>query len=158
MMTNPLRVLGVCGSLRAKSYNRALLHAAIELAPPEMVIEEYIGIGDLPHYNADLDIEGGPPSAVSWRRAVGTADALLISMPEYNFGPSGVLKNAVDWASRPPATANRSRSWAHRRACRARHARSWRSDSRSCSRNLSSCRRPKCSCRTPRPASTMTYA
>jgi len=105
MMTNPLRVLGVCGSLRAKSYNRALLHAAIELAPPEMVIEEYIGIGDLPHYNADLDIDGGPPSAVSWRRAVGTADALLISMPEYNFGPSGVLKNAVDWASRPPATS-----------------------------------------------------
>lgn len=104
-MTNPLRVLGVCGSLRAKSYNRALLRAAIDLAPPEMVLEEYVGIGDLPHYNADLDVEGGPPSAVSWRHAVSSADALLIAMPEYNFGPSGVLKNAVDWASRPPATS-----------------------------------------------------
>jgi len=105
IMTSPLRVLGVCGSLRAKSYNRALLHAAIELAPPEMVIEEYVGIGDLPYYNADLDVDGGPPSAASWRSAVGTADALLIATPEYNFGPSGVLKNAVDWASRPPATS-----------------------------------------------------
>ncbi|HEX6808680.1 MAG TPA: NADPH-dependent FMN reductase [Gemmatimonadaceae bacterium] len=104
-MTNPLRVLGVCGSLRAKSYNRALLHAAIELVPPDMVIEEYIGIGDLPHYNADIDVEGGPPSAVSWRGAVRAADALLFAMPEYNFGPSGVLKNAVDWASRPPTTS-----------------------------------------------------
>ncbi len=104
-MTNPLRVLGVCGSLRAKSYNRALLHAAIELVPPDMVIEEYIGIGDLPHYNADIDVEGGPPAVVSWRNAVRSADALLLAMPEYNFGPSGVLKNAVDWASRPPATS-----------------------------------------------------
>ena len=104
-MTSPLRVLGVCGSLRAKSYNRALLHAAIELVPPEMVIEEYVGIGDLPHYNADIDVDGGPPSAASWRSAVGAADALLIATPEYNFGPSGVLKNAVDWASRPSATS-----------------------------------------------------
>lgn len=104
-MTNPLRVLGVCGSLRAKSYNRALLQAAIELVPPGVVIEEYVGIADLPHYNADIDVDGGPPSAVSWRSAVGAADALLIAMPEYNFGPSGVLKNAIDWASRPPATS-----------------------------------------------------
>lgn len=104
-MTSPLRVLGVCGSLRAQSFNRALLRAAIELTPPEMVIEEYLGIGDLPHYNADIDVEGGPPSAVSWRSAVRDADALLIATPEYNFGPSGVLKNAIDWASRPPATS-----------------------------------------------------
>jgi len=105
-MTTPLRILGVCGSLRAGSYNRALLHAAIELAPPGMVIEEYLGIGDLPLYNPDIDVNDGPPPAVAWRAAVRHAQGLLIATPEYNFGPSAALKNAIDWASRPPATSS----------------------------------------------------
>jgi chromate reductase len=102
-MTTALRILGVSGSLRAKSYNSALLHAAIELAPADMVIEEYVGIGGLPLYNPDIDTNGGPPQAVAWRQAVRAADGLLIASPEYNFGPTAALKNAIDWASRPPS-------------------------------------------------------
>lgn len=105
-MTKPLHILGVSGSLRAKSYNRALLRAAIELAPADMVIEEYVGIGDLPLYNPDIDTNGGPPQAVAWRAAIRAADGLLIACPEYNFGPTAALKNAVDWASRPPAESS----------------------------------------------------
>lgn len=105
-MTTPLHILGVNGSLRAKSYNRALLHAAIELAPPDMVIEEYLGLGDLPLYNPDIDTNGGPPQAAAWRSAVRAADGLLIASPEYNFGPTAALKNAIDWASRPPSDSS----------------------------------------------------
>jgi len=105
-MTSPLRILGVAGSLRARSFNRALLRAAIELAPPDMMIEEYAGIGDLPLYNADIDTVSGPSHVAVWRAAVRAADGLLIATPEYNYGPTGAIKNAIDWASRPESDSS----------------------------------------------------
>lgn len=104
----PICVLGIAGSLRARSYNRALLRAAVELAPPGLVIHVFDRLGELPHYNEDLDPpdapERAPESARALRDALRAADALLVVTPEYNYGIPGVLKNALDWASRPPAT------------------------------------------------------
>lgn len=100
-MDTPLRVLGFAGSLRAGSYNRALLDAARELAPDGMRIDTF-DLAEIPHYNADLDQDGKRPEAVErFKEAVAEADALLIATPEYNYGIPGVLKNAIDWASRP---------------------------------------------------------
>ena len=96
-----LRVLGIPGSLRARSYNRALLRAARQLAPAGMSIEPF-EIGDIPPYNADVEAKGDPEPVVALKRAIAEADALLIASPEYNRGTPGVLKNAIDWASRPP--------------------------------------------------------
>ena len=93
-------VVGFAGSLRRGSYNRALLRAAKELAPPlHIVIHELDGI---PLYNGDIEAAGVPPSVVQFRDAIRLADALLIATPEYNHGVPGVLKNAIDWLSRPP--------------------------------------------------------
>ena len=105
--SRPVRVIGIAGSLRAGSFNRALLRAAIELAPEGMVVSTFDQLGDLPHYNADLDgdPEKAPASVHALREAIRAADALLIVTPEYNYGIPGVLKNAIDWASRPPATS-----------------------------------------------------
>jgi chromate reductase, NAD(P)H dehydrogenase (quinone) len=97
-----LRVLGICGSLRRGSFNRGLLNAAMELAPPEMRISIYPGIGDIPLYNFDVEQAGVPATVEKFRSAIAEADALLIATPEYNYGTTGVLKNAIDWASRPP--------------------------------------------------------
>src|SRR5437016_6220729 len=97
-----LRVLGVPGSLRKASFNRALLRAAIELAPAGMTIEIFEGLGALPLYDADVEAAGDPAPVTAWKTAIAKADALLIATPEYNYGVPGVLKNAVDWASRPP--------------------------------------------------------
>ncbi len=96
-----MHVLAISGSLREKSYNTAALHAAIELAPPEMTIT-IAEIGDLPLYNDDLRLAGYPAPAERLRRQIRETDALLIATPEYNYSVSGVLKNAIDWASRPP--------------------------------------------------------
>lgn len=96
-----LRIVGLVGSLRARSYNRMLFRAACELAPASLAIEE-VGIGDLPLYNADLDVdEARPEPVVRLRRAVAEADGVLIVSPEYNHAVPGVLQNAIDWASRP---------------------------------------------------------
>jgi chromate reductase len=95
-----LRVVGLVGSLRSRSYNRALLVAARELAPPHLIIETH-DLGDVPLFNEDLEA-GGPPAAVaSLRSAVRRADGLLLVTPEYNHGVPGVMKNAVDWLSQP---------------------------------------------------------
>lgn len=106
--TAPVRVLGLAGSLRARSYNRALLRAAVELAPDGLVIDVFDRLGALPPYDEDLDPpdapERAPEPARALRDALHAADALLVVTPEYNFGIPGVLKNALDWASRPPAT------------------------------------------------------
>jgi chromate reductase len=97
-------VVGFAGSLRRGSYNRALLRAAIELAPPQLHIETR-ELDAVPLYNADVEAAGVPPSVEELRAAVRQADALLIATPEYNHGVPGVLKNAIDWLSRPPSAS-----------------------------------------------------
>ena len=94
-------VVGFAGSLRRGSYNRALLRAATELAPSSLhiLIHELDGI---PLYNGDIEAAGAPPSVVQLRDAIRQADGLLIATPEYNHGVPGVLKNTIDWLSRPP--------------------------------------------------------
>lgn len=92
----PLRILAISGSLRAVSSNTALLRAAAALAPEGVEITLYGGLGDLPHFNPDLE-EKEPPSVTDLRARVRMADGLLISSPEYAHGVPGVLKNALDW-------------------------------------------------------------
>jgi chromate reductase len=99
-----VKVLGVAGSLRGGSLNRALLRAAVERAPPGMKIETYDLI-DVPLYNGDVEAAGDPPEVASFKAAIRAADAVLFVTPEYNHGVSGVMKNAVDWASRPARDA-----------------------------------------------------
>ena len=98
-------VAGFAGSLRRGSYNRALLRAATEVAPPALhiVIHE---LDAIPLYNGDIEAAGVPPSVVQLRDAIRRADGLLIATPEYNHGVPGVLKNAIDWLSRPPADSS----------------------------------------------------
>src|SRR6516225_1769913 len=94
-------VLAICGSLRAGSYNKAALRTAIEVKPPGMTIET-ADIGSFPLYNEDVLARGYPPPVETLRRQIAAADALLFVTPEYNYSIPGVLKNAIDWASRPP--------------------------------------------------------
>ena len=96
-----MQVLALVGSLRRGSYNKLALRAAQELAPPGMTIEA-ADIGVLPLYNDDVRTEGYPPEVQTLRERVRAADALLFVTPEYNYSVPGVLKNAIDWASRPP--------------------------------------------------------
>jgi chromate reductase len=97
----PITVLGFAGSLREKSYNRALLRAARELAPDGMSIA-IAEIGDIPLFDEDVEAKGDPEPVARFKKAIAEADGLLIVTPEYNYGTPGVLKNAIDWASRPP--------------------------------------------------------
>ena len=96
-----ITVLGICGSLREGSFNKAALRTAIELKPPGMTIET-ADIGSIPPYNEDVRAQGFPPPVETLRRQIAAADALLFVTPEYNYSMPGVLKNAIDWASRPP--------------------------------------------------------
>ena len=96
-----LNVLGIAGSLRERSFNRALIRAAVELAPDGMTIETF-DLSPLPLFNADVEEQGDPLSVAEFKQAIRDADALLFATPEYNHGLPGVLKNALDWASRPP--------------------------------------------------------
>jgi chromate reductase len=99
-VADTLNVVAISGSLRRGSLNTALARAAQGLAPDDMKIE-IADISDIPLYNADIDT-ATPPSAVQrLREQIKAADALLFVVPEYNFSISGVLKNAIDWASRP---------------------------------------------------------
>ena len=94
-----LRVLGIAGSLRQGSYNRRLLEAATEvLADADWTIARLRGI---PPYDADVEARGNPPAVVQLKDQIEAADALVIATPEYNHSIPGVLKNAIDWASRP---------------------------------------------------------
>jgi chromate reductase len=97
------RILAIAGSLRRGSYNRRLLEAAAAWTPDGISVELSEGIASLPLFDEDLEREhiGGPPAVRSLRAAIRTADALLIATPEYNHGIPGVLKNAIDWLSRP---------------------------------------------------------
>ena len=95
-----MKLLAISGSLRAGSYNTALARAAVDLAPAGVDVEVFDGLGDLPLFDADL--EGDSHDAVRHLRdEIGAADAVLFVTPEYNGSIPGVLKNAVDWASRP---------------------------------------------------------
>jgi chromate reductase len=95
-----MHVLGFSGSLRKGSYNTALLRAASELLPKGMTLEVF-GLSSTPLYNDDVRALGFPKPVQEFRDRIAAADALLIATPEYNFSIPGVLKNAIDWASRP---------------------------------------------------------
>ncbi len=96
-----LKILGIAGSLRQASYNRALLREARSLVPPGVALEIYEGLEGIPPFNQDLEGDGGPDVVRAFKAQVRDADALLIATPEYNYGIPGVLKNAIDWLSRP---------------------------------------------------------
>ena len=93
-------VLAISGSLRDASFNTALIRAAQRLAPGSLTIEQYDNLGAIPAFNQDIEAEP-PAPVVDLREKIAAADALLIATPEYNYGVPGVLKNALDWASRP---------------------------------------------------------
>src|SRR6187399_2338279 len=98
-MAELVRIVGIAGSLRKGSYNRSALRAAVKLVPPGSTLE-ISDLDDIPPFNEDH--ERDPPAAVrQLRTAVKAADAVLIATPEYNYSVPGVLKNAIDWASRP---------------------------------------------------------
>jgi chromate reductase, NAD(P)H dehydrogenase (quinone) len=100
-MTEPqLHVLALCGSLRRDSLNRRLMAAAMTLAPPQLTIIAH-PIGRIPPYDADVEARGLPASVHRLKQAISHSDGLLIVTPEYNASIPGVLKNAIDWASRP---------------------------------------------------------
>ena len=96
-----IKVLGICGSLRKGSFNRMALRVAQELAPAGMKVD-IADISAFPLYNEDVRAQGFPPPVQTFRDQIAAADALLFVTPEYNYSMSGVLKNAIDWASRPP--------------------------------------------------------
>lgn len=96
-----LRILGMSGSLRKKSYNTAALRAAQGLVPDGATMEIF-DLTPIPLYNDDIREQGYPPAVQEFRDRIAAADALLLVTPEYNYSFSGVLKNAIDWASRPP--------------------------------------------------------
>jgi len=101
-----IKILGLSGSLRAKSYNSALLRAAVELAPEGLQIE--VGsIRDIPLYDADLEERSFPPAVQALKERIVANDGLLLVTPEYNGSLPGVFKNAIDWLSRPPADIKR---------------------------------------------------
>jgi chromate reductase len=100
-MPETLRILAFAGSLRRNSYNRALLRAAIELAPDDLTLE-VVDLAPIPLYDGDVEAQGLPAPVADFRARIKAADALLIATPEYNASIPGVLKNALDWASRGP--------------------------------------------------------
>ena len=96
-----LRILGISGSLRKASFNAAALRAVAALLPEGMSFET-ASLEAIPFYNADVEAEGFPAPVIQLRHEVAEADALVFAVPEYNFSVSGVLKNALEWLSRPP--------------------------------------------------------
>src|SRR5438132_4802130 len=102
-MSDPggISVLGICGSLRKASYHVAPLRTAIALKPANMAVT-VADISQIPPYNEDVRAQGFPATVETLREQIAAADALLFACPEYNYSMSGVLKNAIDWASRPP--------------------------------------------------------
>jgi NAD(P)H-dependent FMN reductase len=95
-------LLAVSGSLRAGSANTGLVRMAARVAPDSLAVTVRDGIDLLPYYNADVDTPATVPDVcTAWRHDVAAADALFLAVPEYNYGPSGVIKNAIDWLTRP---------------------------------------------------------
>lgn len=98
-MSQPITILGFAGSLRRNSYNKALLRAAMELIPKDAKLEIFDMEG-IPQFNQDLETRM-PEKVKEFKAKIRKADAILIVTPEYNYSIPGVLKNAIDWASRP---------------------------------------------------------
>ena len=96
-----MRVLGITGSLRRGSYNHALLQEAAERLPAGAELVEFDRLAEIPPYDADLEAKGIPEPVEALRQAMRDADAVIVATPEYNHSIPGVLKNALDWASRP---------------------------------------------------------
>jgi chromate reductase len=96
-----MKILAISGSLRAASYNTALLRAAAELAPSDVQVELYDGLESLPPYNEDRDTDQPPLEVKRLREQISAADAVLFATPEFNGTMPGQMKHAVDWASRP---------------------------------------------------------
>jgi chromate reductase len=96
-----MRVLGISGSLRRDSHNTHLLRLAGRLLPPGTEFEVYEDLKAIPPYDADDDVQPSPPAVADLKSAIERADAVLVATPEYNGSLSGVLKNALDWVSRP---------------------------------------------------------
>ncbi len=110
-----LVILGIAGSLRGRSFNRALIRAAgaiaSEMSPEGLPRDRRVRVDpfpldDVPLFNEDLEEAGYPDAVRALHQAIDDADAMLISTPEYQFGVPGVLKNAIDWASRPPGESS----------------------------------------------------
>jgi chromate reductase len=99
-----MKILGISGSLRRGSYNTSLLGAAAGLLPDDVEFELWGGLKAVPPYDEDDDTEEAPAAVAALREAIAGADGVLIATPEYNSSVPGQLKNAIDWASRPPAT------------------------------------------------------
>jgi chromate reductase, NAD(P)H dehydrogenase (quinone) len=98
------RILGISGSLRRDSHNTSLLRAAAEAAGPDIELELYDGLKEVPPYDEDDDVHPRPATVARLTSAIADADAVLFATPEYNSSIPGQLKNAVDWVSRPVAT------------------------------------------------------
>ena len=98
-MTKHIKILGIAGSLRRESYNKSALRAATQLVPEGASIEIY-DIAGIPGFNQD-DEQDPPAQIVEFKKKIREADAILFVTPEYNYSVPGVLKNAIDWASRP---------------------------------------------------------
>src|SRR5437870_3191869 len=98
-MSEKLKIMGIAGSLRGASYNRGALRAAQELAPADVQIDPF-DLAGISVYNQDEEAKM-PARVVEFKQRIKAADAILIATPEYNYSIPGVLKNAIDWASRP---------------------------------------------------------
>jgi len=92
-----MHILAISGSLRASSTNTTLVRAIMKLAPEHMEFTLYDGLGDLPHFSPDIDVEDAPPPVAALRRQLQAADGVLLCTPEYAYGVPGSLKNALDW-------------------------------------------------------------
>jgi chromate reductase, NAD(P)H dehydrogenase (quinone) len=97
---DPVHVLAIAGSLRKGSVNKALVRVAIQVAAPSIIVEDFGSLEGIPLFNEDMEKEQ-PESVKQLKAKIAAADALLIATPEYNYSFPGVLKNAIDWASRP---------------------------------------------------------
>jgi chromate reductase, NAD(P)H dehydrogenase (quinone) len=98
-----MRLLGIVGSLRKGSWNRALLRAITHNLPPHVTLDEYTRLANLPLF--DPDDKSIPEPVADFQKAIREADGIVIATPEYNYSIPGFLKNAIDWASRPPSTS-----------------------------------------------------
>jgi NAD(P)H-dependent FMN reductase len=129
-MSQPIQILGIAGSLRRASYNRAALQAAMQLVPQDTALDIF-ELDGISGFNQDEE-QNPPPKVIELKRRIREADAILIVTPEYNYSIPGVLKNAIDWASRPMETARGMgslwRSWALRSEPSARLGRNTISD------------------------------